>query len=430
MTYADFLTAKARRVIPTGANVDRAVVHPSLFPFQSDLVAWACRRGRAAVFADTGLGKTRIQVEWARLMADRALIVAPLSVARQTVAEAAAIGVEVRYVRQGDQANGPGLFITNYEMVDRFDPATFDAVVLDESSILKNDTGKRRTDLIRRFRVVPHRLACTATPAPNDVVELCNHAEFLGVMPRKEMLAAFFIHDDAGWRLKGHAAGPMFEWMATWAVALRRPSDLGYPDDGYELPPLRISDEVVPATADAPGRLFPTDLGGIGGRMAARRHSLDARVERAVKLASDGDDQWLVWCGLNDEADAVAEAVPGAVNVPGAWTPEKKAEALAAFQDGDIRVLVTKPSIAGFGMNFQNCARMVFVGLGDSYEQYYQAIRRCWRFGQTRPVDVRIVISDLEGAVAANVRRKEKEAARLIDRLVASMRDVTLERTG
>jgi helicase-like protein len=429
MSYAEFLSAKTRRAHPSGIDAALEDVHPSLFPFQRDIVRWACQRGRAAVFADTGLGKTRIQVEWARLMADRALIVAPLSVARQTVAEAAAINVNVRYVRHGDQADGTGLFITNYEMVDRFDPDTFGAVVLDESSILKNDTGKRRTDLIRRFRAVPYRLACTATPAPNDVVELCNHAEFLSVMPRREMLAAFFIHDDVGWRLKGHAAGPMFKWMATWAVALRRPSDLGYADDGYNLPPLRIADEVVPVIAEAPGRLFPTDLGGIGGRQAARRHSLERRVERAVQLASDAG-QWIVWCGLNDEADAVEDTVDDAVNVPGAWTPERKAEALAAFQDGEIRVLVSKPSICGFGMNFQNCHQMTFVGLGDSYEQYYQAIRRCWRFGQTRPVDVRIIISDIEGAVAANVRRKEKEAARLIDQLVAAMRGLAIERAG
>lgn len=421
MTYADFLAAKRRAACPVGTDIDPGDIHPSLFGFQRDIVAWACRRGRAAVFADTGLGKTRVQVEWARLMADRTLIVAPLSVARQTVAEAAAIEVDIRYVRHGDQADGPGIWITNYEMVDRFDPGSFGAVVLDESSILKNDTGKRRTDLIRRFRAVPYRLACTATPAPNDVVELCNHAEFLGVMPRKEMLAAFFVHDDAGWRLKGHATGPMFEWMATWAVALRRPSDLGYPDGGYQLPPLCITDETVTVSAEAPGRLFPTDLGGIGGRQAARRHSLDARIERAVKLVCGGDDQWIVWCGLNDEAEAVAGAVADAVNVPGGWEPERKADALAAFQDGEVRVLVTKPTIAGFGMNFQNCARMVFVGLGDSYEQYYQSIRRCWRFGQTRPVDVRIVISDLEGAIAANVRRKETEAGRLIDQLVAQV---------
>jgi hypothetical protein len=422
--YAEFLARKRLRFADHGVTVDEGQVHPMLHDWQRRIVAWAARKGRAAIFADCGLGKTFMQVEWARLCGDTSLILAPLSVARQTVREAAKVGVDVRYVRDGGDVSGPGVWITNYELADRFDPAAFDAVVLDESSILKNVDGKTRRRLTDAFADVPRRLACTATPAPNDVAELCNHAEFLGVMPRNEMLAAYFVHDsDTGWRLKGHATGPMFEWMASWAVTLRRPSDLGFADDGYDLPDLSIIAETVAVDTAPEGQLFATELGGVGGRAKVRRETLDARVQRAAKIAS-GSGQWIVWCGLNDEADGIAALVDGAVNVPGAWAPDDKAAALEAFQDGQIRVLVTKPQIAGFGMNFQNCHQMAFVGLSDSYEAYYQAIRRCWRFGQTQPVDVRIVVSDLESQIVDNVRRKETEAAAVTARLVAHMREV------
>jgi hypothetical protein len=265
------------------------------------------------------------------------------------------------------------------------------------------------------------RLACTATPAPNDVSELTNHAEFLGIMSRPEMLAAYFINDEKDWRLKGHAADPMYKWMTTWAQALRKPSDLGYSDEGYNLPPLEIIAEPVQVDLVPDGQLFATELGGIGGRSKVRRETLDARVERTAALAS-GSDQWIIWCGLNDEARALGE-IDGAVNVEGSWSPDDKAEAMEAFQDGEIRVLVTKPSIAGFGMNFQNCARMAFVGLSDSYESYYQSIRRCWRFGQDRPVKAHVVVSELEMAIVENVKRKETEAALMTDALIDKMRE-------
>jgi superfamily II DNA or RNA helicase len=414
--YADFLASKRKSVPSVGPDATPGDCHPMLHDWQAEIVAWAVHKGRAAIFADCGLGKTFMQLEWARQISDRALILAPLSVARQTVREAHKIDLDVRYVRHGSEATGPGLWITNYEMVDQFDPATFPAGVLDESSILKNVEGKTRQRLTASLADVPYRLACTATPAPNDVAELCNHAEFLGAMSRAEMLAAFFVHDEIGWRLKGHAADPMYRWMGTWAVALRRPSDAGFDDTGYDLPPLNIIPEVVAVDIEAEGQLFPTELGGIGGRSKVRRATLDARCEVAAALASR-PGQWLVWCGLNDEADEIARSVEGAVNVEGTWTPDAKAEALEAFQDGRLRVLVTKPSIAGFGMNFQNCHRMIFVGLSDSYEAYYQAIRRCWRFGQTRPVDAHIVVSDLERQIVDNVRRKEDEATHSVDRL-------------
>lgn len=416
--YQAFLASKRRVAHDAGRVVEPDAIHPSLFDFQRAIVAWALRKGRAAIFADCGLGKTFMQVEWARLTGERALIVAPLSVARQTVREAAKIDVGVRYVRSGAEVDGPGVWITNYEMVEHFDSAMFGAVVLDESSILKNVDGTTRARLTKAFALTPFRLCCTATPAPNDVAELCNHAEFLGILPRNEMLAAFFVHDEIGWRIKGHAAGPMHEWMAHWAVALRRPSDLGYPDVGYELPPLTITPEVVEAEIEQNGQMFATDLGGVGGRSKVRRATLGARVDRCVELVRADDEQWIVWCGLNDESAAIARAIPGAVNVEGSTDPDEKARQLEAFQVGTVRVLVTKPKIAGFGMNFQQCRKMAFVGLNDSYEAYYQAIRRCWRFGQLRPVDVRIVVSALEQQIVQNVQRKEQETSQTTDLLI------------
>lgn len=420
MSYEAFLASKSARVASVGVEVDPGKLHPQLHEFQRDGAAWAIRTGRAALFWDCGLGKTFAQVEWARHSAETSLIVAPLSVARQTVREAKKIDVPVNYVRDGVDVNGPGVWITNYEMVEYFDPTLFGAVVLDESSILKNVDGKTRTRLIETFQVVPRRLACTATPAPNDVAELTNHAAFLGAMSRAEMLAAYFVNDEREWRLKGHAVEPMFRWMAGWAQALRRPSDLGYSDEGYDLPELLVIPQTVAVDLTPDDQLFATDLGGIGGRAAVRRDTMTERIQRTVDLANDGE-QWIVWCGLNDEARGCAQAIDGAVNVEGNWSPDDKAHALEAFQDGAVRVLVTKPSIAGFGMNFQNAHKMAFVGLSDSYESYYQAIRRCWRFGQTEPVEAHIVVSELERAIADNVARKEKEAGSMIDNLIRYM---------
>lgn len=422
MSYTDFLARKEARAERVGRDIDASELHPKLHDFQRDGVTWAIGTGRGALFWDCGLGKTFAQVEWARHSGETALLVAPLSVARQTVREAKSIDAEVNYVRSQDQVTGPGLWITNYEMIQGFDPTKFDAIVLDESSILKSVDGKIKSALIDQFQTVPRRLACSATPAPNDVSELANHAEFLGVMRRAEMLAAFFINDEKEWRLKGHAAQPMYRWMTSWAHAMRRPSDLGYADEGYELPPLEILAEPVEVDLTPEGQLFATELGGVGGRAKVRRQTLGHRVERTAELAQ-GDEQWIVWCGLNDEASEVAALLGSdAVNVHGGLPIEQKAEYLESFQDGQIRVLVTKPSIAGFGMNFQSCSRMAFLGLNDSYESYYQSIRRCWRFGQTEPVRAHVVVSDLEMGIVENVRRKEEEAGRMTDALVREMR--------
>jgi hypothetical protein len=420
-TYAEFLAAKVAKAGQHGPAVEPGDVHPFLHPWQRQIVAWAARTGRAAIWADTGLGKTVMQLEWARLSADRTLILAPLAVCHQTVREGAKVGLSPRYLREDD--GQPGIVVTNYEISDHFDATAFGAVVLDESSVIKDVTTKTRDRLIAQFRDVPRKLDCSATPAPNDLAELANHAEFLGVATRREMLSSYFVHDQDGWRVKGHARGPMFRWMASWALAIRRPSDLGYADGEYSLPPLDIRTELLDVDVIPEGQLFATDLGGVGGRAKVRRATLNARCERAASLmTAEPGEPWLAWCGLNDEAREIARAVPGAVNVEGSWTPEDKAAAFLGFADGSVRVLVTKPSIAAFGLNWQHCARMSFVGLGDSYESYYQAIRRCWRYGQNRPVVVHIILSELEGQIAANVRRKESEAGRMTGALIAEMR--------
>lgn len=421
--YAAFLEGKRLDHRNTGHEVEPGAIHPTLFPFQRDITRWAVRKGRAAIFADTGLGKTFMQVEWARLIDGRSLIVAPLSVARQTVREAERIDVPVHYTRSGLDLT-PGVNITNYEMVEHFDPAAFRSVVLDESSILKSLDGKTRQRLTEMFAGTPYRLACTATPAPNDIAEIGNHAEFLGVLSNREMLSAFFVHGDLvqgerqGWRLKGHAEDAFFRWLASWGMAVRTPSDLGYSDDGYILPELAIIPEYVEAGYVPDGQLFFGGLGGIKDRSAVRRLTTTARVARAAERVNSDREQWIVWHGLNDEGYALRDAIPGSVLVEGSQSPEAKAHAIEAFIDGEYRVLVTKPRIAGFGMNLQNAAQMAFVGLSDSWEAYYQSIRRSWRFGQTRPVTAYVVLSDAEAEIYENVMRKEAEAKSMQERLI------------
>ena len=431
--YADFLARKGVRPTRIGPTLNPGDIHPRLHAWQKEIVQWAAGVGRAAIWADTGLGKTLMQLEWARHVAagGTALIVAPLAVCHQTAREARKIDLTATYVRHGDEITGPGVWITNYEMVQHFDPAALDAMVLDESSILKNSNGATRNELIAMFADVPYRLACTATPAPNDPEELTNHAEFLGHSTRVNMLAAYFVHDQDGWRPKGHARVPMMRWMATWALAIRRPSDMGHDDDGYILPGLKIHPQIVAADVEADGQLFATDIGGVGGRAKVRKETMGARVARAAELVNAlPDEPWILWCGLNDEADALARAIPGAVNVHGSMSPDDKARHLLGFADGDIRVLITKPGIASQGLNYQHCAHMAFVGLSDSYEQYYQSIRRCYRYGQTRVVHAHVILSQLESQIAVNVARKEVEAARVTADLVDAMRHVRKELTA
>lgn len=425
--YAAFLASKQRRVADFGQPVEPDAVHSSLFDFQRDITRWALRKGRAAIFADTGLGKTRMQVEWARLTGERAIIFAPLAVAQQTVREAAVLGVDVAYARHQGEVTG-AITISNYERLDRFDHGTFGAVVLDESSILKSFSGTTKKALVAAFAETPYRLACTATPAPNDLEELCNHADFLGVMKPQEMRSTFFIADSRGefmrYRLKRHAKEAFFRWLSSWAMAITRPSDLGYEDGAFDLPGLDIEATFVRVDYRPEGQLFAPGLSGITETSAVRRASMEDRVAAALAIVkAEPDEPWLVWCGLNDESRAMAAGIPGAVEVTGSDGADDKATALLDFAEGRTRVLVTKAGVAGYGMNFQRCARMVFVGLGYSYEQYYQCLRRCHRFGQTRPVQAHVVLSELERTIYATVLKKERQASNLSGGLLAGARD-------
>ncbi len=433
--YEAFLSGKRLVVANSGIDVPADAIASHLFPFQRDLTRWALRKGRAAIFADTGLGKTRMQLEWGQRVTahtgGRALILAPLAVAHQTVAEGAAVGIPVTYARKQADAAPTGITIANYEMLFHFEPSAFDAIILDESSILKSFDGKLRSALIAAFAATPYRLCCTATPAPNDIAELANHAEFLGIMSRVEMLSAFFVHDDAGWRLKGHARDAFYRWLASWGMSIKRPSDLGYSDAGYDLPGLAIERTILPTTYVPAGRLFADQLRGITDRSAVRKQTLPERVRAAAGLINASPDEpWIAWVGLNDEGRELAALIPDAVLVEGSQSPEVKSDALRRFVAGGVRVLITKVAIAGFGLNFQHCARMVFVGMGDSYEQYYQAIRRCYRFGQARRVVAHIVLTEPEEVIYGNVMRKEDEAERTGRELVKHVAEYERQEIG
>lgn len=401
-------------------------LNPMLFDFQHDIVSWALKRGRAAIFADCGMGKTPMQLEWARHIPGRVLIVAPLAVSAQTIREAEKFHEDpLEYSPDGSVTSR--ITITNYERIEHFDPEMFTGIVLDESSILKSYTGKYRTELIERFGKVQYRLACTATPAPNDFMELGNHAEFLGAMKRTEMLSMFFVHDGGDtqqWRLKGHAESEFWKWICSWAVMIRKPSDLGYDDGKFILPELRMHQITVHTEEPTDGMLFAVEAQTLQERRGARRASIADRVKACADKVNSLDSRSIVWCDLNDESHQLTKAIPYSIEVEGADTEEHKVNALLGFSQGAIKTLVTKPRIAGFGMNFQSCHNVFFVGLSDSYEQFYQAVRRCWRFGQTDPVDCYVVTSDIEGAVVKNIQRKEEDANRMAEMMVANMHEI------
>lgn len=428
MNYQEFILSKKITSKSYGITVDN--IHSQLFDFQKDLVRWALKKGRAALFTMTGTGKTLMQCEWGRHVAEhtkgKVLILAPLAVSKQTVREAQKIDLQVNPCRSQAEVK-PGVNITNYEILHKFNAEEFDGIVLDESSILKSFTGKIRTQIIDSFQNTPFRLACTATPAPNDFMELGNHSEFLGVMTRTEMLSMFFVHDGGEtqkWRLKGHAKDKFWEWVASWASVLSKPSDLGYSDEGFILPPLRVHEHIVEARHKPSDRLFVVEAETLQERQRARKDSTEDRVKKAAEIVNNIEGPTLVWCGLNYESELLKKAIDNAVEVKGSDSNEHKENSMLGFADGEIKALVSKSSICGFGMNFQVCSDMVFVGLSDSFEQYFQAVRRAWRFGQTKPVNVHIIISEAEGAVKANIERKERDAQVLLDEMVQHTKEI------
>lgn len=422
--YADYIASKASRPVATGLESPCEPSAP-LFDYQRDIVKWALRRGRAATFADCGLGKTAMQLSWAEQVPGNVLILAPLAVAPQTVREGKKFGIPVTYSRTPVDAK---ITITNYEMLEHFNPSGYEGVVLDESSILKSYDGKFRNQIIEAFSQTRFKLACTATPAPNDHMELGNHAEFLGVMTRTEMLSTFFVHDGgdtAKWRLKGHAERDFWRWVCSWAVMIRKPSDLGYSDDGFDLPPIQFHQHIVESQHAQEGALFAVEATTLQERQQARKLTTDERCKAVADLvAQKPHEPWLIWCNLNIESQTVTGMIPGAVELTGSDPMEFKESTMLGFSDGAPRILVTKPSIAGFGMNWQHCPNVAFLGLSDSYEQFYQSIRRCWRFGQTKEVNCHIVTSDIEGAVVANIQRKEEDADRMAKEMVSHMHDL------
>lgn len=435
--YTEFLARKSATLPPCGlTNIPK--LPRKLKPFQRDIVTWALRRGRAALFQGTGTGKTFEQLAWAQAVADatddRVILFAPLGVAFQTVEEAVKWGIkDVAYAPDQDSAKSR-IVVTNYDRRDNFDIGSFAGMVLDESSIIKSDDSRTRAELIEAAQSVLYRLACTATPAPNDWTELGNHSEFLGVMSAKEMLAMYFVHEGAiraggpdaeEWRLKRHATRDFWKWVASWAVMIRDPNEFGYDEPGYRLPALEMKQITVKADyAPSSTTLFPMEARTLGERISVRRDTVDDRVAAAAAIvAAKPDEPWLIWCNLNSEADAIQKLIPGAVNVQGSDTPSAKEANLIGFTRGKPLILISKPKIAGFGLNYQHCSRMIFVGLNDSFEQLFQELRRCWRFGQTKPVTAYLIASELEGAVVANLRAKEQKYEKMAAAMAEQMQE-------
>lgn len=435
-SYQDLLARKRVSFEPRGlARVP--ALNDKMFPHQAHTTEFLLRSGCGAAFLDTGLGKSLVALEWGRVISEHAgkpvLMLAPLAVGPQHQREAEKFGIEAEYQRE------PGrrvpIVITNYERVDKFDLDQFAGVILDESSILKSFTGATTRKLIEAFKRMPYRLACTATPAPNDHMELGNHSQFLGAMESREMLSRWFINDTSdasqSWRLKGHAVTSFWDWVASWARCVSRPSDLGFSDDGFVLPELietthRVGVDLTEgATEDRDGQslMFRAVEASATSIHREKKITVDARADAIAQVvAGDAGEPWVIWCDTDAEADALTSRIGGAVEVRGSMKPEQKEERLIAFAAGDVRVLVSKPRICGYGLNWQHCARMAFVGMSYSYEAYYQAIRRCWRFGQSRPVAVHIALADTEQPIFDAVRLKAKAHEMMKAEMVTAMR--------
>ncbi len=428
--YNEFLNQKRIIFKSQGIEFDDNEINKQLFPFQRDLVKYALRKGRSAIFADTGLFKSGMLAEWSRIMikhtGSKVLVVSPLSVAHQTIELVKrTLDIDIVYSNDGQSKND--ITITNYEHIKKFNPDDYIGVVLDESSILKSLDGKYKNTLIEMFSETPYRLCCTATPAPNDIAEIANHSEFLGIMSRSDMLSTFFVHDNDGWRLRHYGIEKFYKWLASWGMSIKKPSDLGYENDGFILPELTVNPIFVKSNYTRDNELYTTKLHGISERAKVRKLTHKVRCNEAAKLINGSGEQWIVWCGLNPEAALMKKLIPDCVEVKGSDKVEFKRHAFKNFVDGKIQVLVTKPKIAGFGMNFQNSSNAVFVGLSDSWETYYQCIRRQYRFGQDQPVNVYIVLSDIERQIFNNVMRKERKALEMSDKLIKNVQQYEKE---
>lgn len=439
MDYEQFL--KNKEVIIEDSGFDPNELNPNLFDFQKDIVTWALRKGKAALFEDTGLGKTIQQLAWADAVCKhengKVLILAPLAVSKQTAQEAKKFGINCNLCECNEDVKD-GINITNYEKLHKFDTSQFIGIVLDESSIIKSYSGKTTGELIDRFRFTKYKLACTATPSPNDFTELGNHAEFLNVMTMNEMLSMYFINDASngnGWRLKGHSVSEFFKWIAEWAIMIKTPADLGFDDTKYQLPELKIHNIVTESKTNE-GQLFALPAETLQERRIARKNSLDTRVEVAINMAlSHGDSPVLIWCNYNDESAALKKQIdelkkPNDISyeIKGSDTDEHKENGLMGFANNQVNYLISKPSICGFGMNWQNCHTMIFCGLSDSYEQFYQAIRRSYRFGQEHEVDVYVITSEAEANILNNIKAKQDRHELMSKEMLKVINTVTKEK--
>ncbi len=439
--YQAFVAGKLATHVPTGIEGALVESSASMFQHQAALTQWALRRGRCAVFASMGLGKSRVATTWAQRVVEHtnkpALILTPLAVGQQMRAEAESIGIGATVVREAMDVDMRGINICNYERLHKLDTSVFGAVAFDESSCIKGLGGKMLRRLVDAFGRTPFRLACTATPSPNSYDELGQHCELLGICSRNEMLAEHFQHDGSEtskWMLKGHARKAFWTFVAGWGALVRSPDDLGFDGSAYVLPPIEHLTHVIPADEDAvraSGLLIAQSARTLSERRAARRGSMGARIAQVSERVNGDDDHWICWCDYNPESTALTKSIRGAIEVTGSMDVDEKEDALRAFIAGEARVLVTKPSLAGHGLNLQHVNKVCFAGISDSYEQQYQAIGRVYRFGQKRPVQVHYYLGEMETAVLENIKRKAKEAEAMGNELAAETREmVRAEVTG
>jgi len=432
MTYEEFLKSKELQTIKAGFDVPEEWLSDKLFDFQRDIVRWALKKGKAAILTGCGTGKSFMLLEWAfcihKQTGGKVLILSPLSVVKQTAEEAHKFDIGQVNICRSQRDVKDGVNITNYEMAEHFKADDFIGIVLDESSIIKSFTSKTQGELTDRFKHTPYKLLCTATIAPNDYTEIGTSCEFLGIMSRTEMLSTYFVHDGgktSDWRLKKAGVNKFWEWFATWAMYFNSPADLGYQIKGYDLPELNIQTILTESKVEE-YELLVKVAETLQERREARKESMEDRTDKAVELTQSDNSQWLIWVDYNDESDMLRRKIDGCVEIKGADDPETKAQASIDFANGKIRCLVSKPSIFGFGSNFQSCHNEIFCGLSDSYERFYQAVRRCWRFGQDKPVNVYIILSEKEKAILENIERKQAQMDEMQKQMTALMKEVTL----